>query len=176
MFNTSEWLSLSQTLAALTLGVGLLTAISLPARAQVTGSLSIQIGQPQPTVIYGSPYPATTIYGNPYPATTIYQNPSHTIYGSPISSPIPVNPITGSADNYSNSYYYPGYSTVVPNSVRGNVVNSTLLYPTVINSSVSDSVLVNPVFVNQTGYPGSYIQRSRIIYGNPGNLRINIGF
>jgi len=163
MLNKLDWLNPTSTLVPLTLSMGLLVALATPVKAQVSGSIYIQVGQPQPnTVIYSNPIPNTTIYGTPYPTNNvIYGAPNHNIYGSPIPSPVPVDPYTGQLNNKPSAYYAPSY----PNygAYPGQVTNSTLLNPTVINSSVSNSVLVNPVFVNPQGYP-TRVERSRIIY------------
>lgn len=86
------------------------------------------------------------------------------IYGSPISTPVPVNPATGTIpSNRSYDYYYsnPGYSY----PVTGRVNNSTLINPTLVNPRINDSTLINPVIVNEPVYRVPvYEQRSPIIY------------
>jgi hypothetical protein len=62
------------------------------------------------------------------------------IYGSPIPTPMPVDPATGlmpQRTNYPDYYSYP--------QVRQNVRNSTL-----INPAIRDSTLVNPVIINNS--------------------------
>ncbi|MDZ8184279.1 MAG: hypothetical protein RMX96_05370 [Nostoc sp. ChiSLP02] len=85
------------------------------------------------------------------------------IYGSPILTPMPVNPATGLTPqriDYYNNYSYPG--------VRHRVRNSTLINPTLINPTIRDSTLVNPVIINnswrRTPFSGG---RSRVIITYP---------
>ncbi|WP_138506446.1 hypothetical protein [Nostoc sp. PA-18-2419] len=85
------------------------------------------------------------------------------IYGSPIPTPMPVDPATGlmpQRTDYYNNYSYPG--------VRQRVRNSTLINPTLINPAIGDSTLVNPVIINnswrRTPFSGG---RSRVIITYP---------
>ncbi|WP_373526943.1 hypothetical protein [Nostoc sp.] len=66
------------------------------------------------------------------------------IYGSPIPTPMPVDPTTGLMPQRNNypDYYYP--------QIRQNVRNSTLINPTLINPTIRDSTLVNPVIINNS--------------------------
>ncbi|MEJ6484340.1 hypothetical protein N0Y54_24005 [Nostoc punctiforme UO1] len=80
------------------------------------------------------------------------------IYGSPIPTPMPVDPTTGlmpQRTNYPDYYSYP--------QVRQNVRNSTL-----INPAIRDSTLVNPVIINnswhRTPFSGG---RSRVFITYP---------
>jgi hypothetical protein len=61
------------------------------------------------------------------------------IYGSPIPTPMPVDPTTGLMPqrNHYRDYSYPQF--------RQNVGNSTLINPT-----IRDSTLVNPVIINNS--------------------------
>ena len=85
------------------------------------------------------------------------------IYGSPIPTPMPVNPSTGlmpshtsnSSNNDRNSYPEPYYSG------RGRVNNSTLINPTLVNPRINDSTLINPTIINDSGYYGVPIRRER---------------
>ncbi|MEH2135636.1 hypothetical protein [Nostoc sp.] len=61
------------------------------------------------------------------------------IYGSPIPTPIPVDPTTGLIPQRTN---YPNYSYP---RIRQNVRN-----PTPINPVIRDSTLVNPVIINNS--------------------------
>ncbi|MCC5647250.1 hypothetical protein LC607_30930 [Nostoc sp. CHAB 5824] len=84
------------------------------------------------------------------------------IYGSPIPTPMPVNPATGLMPQRNNypDYYYP--------QVRQRVRNSTLINPTLINPTIRDSTVVNPVIINnswrRTPFSGG---RSRVIITSP---------
>jgi hypothetical protein len=84
------------------------------------------------------------------------------IYGSPIPTPMPVDPATGLMPQRTN---YPDYSYP---QVRQNVRNSTLINPTLINPTIRDSTLVNPVIINnswrRTPFSGG---RSRVIITYP---------
>ena len=84
------------------------------------------------------------------------------IYGSPIPTPMPVDPATGLMPQRNNypDYYYP--------QLRQNVRNSTLINPTLINPTIQDSTLVNPVIINnswrRTPFSGG---RSRVFITYP---------
>lgn len=86
------------------------------------------------------------------------------IYGSPISTPMLVNPSTGTLPSNRSYDYYHSY----PDNfyrVRGRVDNSTLINPTLVNPRINDSTLINPVIVNQPVYRVPvYEERSPIIY------------
>lgn len=85
------------------------------------------------------------------------------VYGSPIPTPMPVNPSTGlmpsnttnSSNNYRNSYPEPYYSG------RGRLNNSTLINPTLVNPRINDSTLINPTILNDSGYYGVPVRRER---------------
>ncbi|MEH2066747.1 MAG: hypothetical protein V7K47_00850 [Nostoc sp.] len=84
------------------------------------------------------------------------------IYGSPIPTPMPVDPATGlmpQRTDYYN-YSYPGG--------RHRVRNSTLINPAFVNPTIRDSTLVNPVIINnswrRTPFSGG---RSRVIITYP---------
>ena len=94
------------------------------------------------------------------------------IYGSPIPTPMPVDPTTGlipQRNNFPDSYYP---QVRQPDSyypqVRQNVRNSTLINPTLINPAIRDSTIVNPVIINnswrRTPFSGG---RSRVIITYP---------
>jgi hypothetical protein len=102
------------------------------------------------------------------------QLPSSFIYGSPIGTPMPVNPISGSPNFGNNSYPNCNFGYPVP--LGGTIQNSVLINPTVINSQVYDSVLVNPTVVNQPVYGGPYYRRLPNIYNYPIRSQIQIGF
>ncbi|WGV26235.1 hypothetical protein [Halotia branconii] len=83
------------------------------------------------------------------------------IYGSPISTPMPVDPATGLMPSRTN---YPVYSYP---RVRQRVRNSTLINPTLVNPVIRDSTLVNPVIINNSRHDRPLRQRSRIILTYP---------
>ncbi len=112
--------------------------------------------------------------------------PGNYIYGSPIPTAVPVNPLTGqvySVSPYNSPVYnYRTYDPFVTPG-RGVIRNSTLINPTIINPRVSGSVLVDPVIVNSPGYPYGYggygygtYRRSPYYYNQPGGVRIRVGF
>lgn len=92
----------------------------------------------------------------------VIQSPPVTsyIYGSPIPTPMPVNPVNGllPSSNYSS---YPGYP------VRGTAVNSTLVNPVLVNPTIRNSTLVNPVIVNDQFYQTPVLRRSGVIFNYP---------
>ncbi|MFN6541058.1 MAG: hypothetical protein RM021_032585 [Nostoc sp. EkiNYC01] len=84
------------------------------------------------------------------------------IYGSPIPTPMPVDPATGLIPQRSNyyNYSYPG--------IGQNVRNSTLINPTLINPRIRDSTLVNPVIINNSWRRTPFSDgRSRVIITYP---------
>lgn len=125
-------------IAPLTIGMALISATPAPASAQSV--IVVEQGIP------GISQPPLTSY----------------IYGSPIPTPVPVNPLTGllPSSNYSS---YPASSTYYSDPVRGNVVNSTLINPTLVNPTIRNSTLINPVIVEQF-YRTPVLGRSGIIF------------
>jgi hypothetical protein len=141
--NTQRWqLNLDQVniftaIVPLTVGITLLTATTAPASAQ-------------PVVVFGQGIPFGV--SQPPPVASY-------IYGSPIPTPVPVNPMTGLVPSSTYSSY-PGYS--YPGS--GTVVNSTLINPTLVNPRIRNSTLINPVIVNDQFYRSPVLGRSGIIF------------
>ncbi|MBE9189038.1 hypothetical protein IQ230_01370 [Gloeocapsopsis crepidinum LEGE 06123] len=66
------------------------------------------------------------------------------IYGSPIPTPMPVDPVTGFSVRRTpiNSW------NSTPTRRTGTVVNSTLVNPVLVNPTIRDSTLINPVILN----------------------------
>lgn len=118
-----------------------------------------------------SPARADLIIIGGYPQ--VIQAPSSMIYGSPIPAPLPVNPETGSFTS-STSYYgvYPGsYGYGGYGRVTGGVANSTLINPTVVNSSIYNSTLINPRIIDSSRYTrrgGVRVYPRRVIRGSFG--------
>ncbi|WP_445635488.1 hypothetical protein NSTC745_00178 [Nostoc sp. DSM 114161] len=89
------------------------------------------------------------------------------IYGSPIPTPMPVNPATGLTPQRIDYYndYYNNYSYPVG---RQRVRNSTFINPTLVNPTIRNSTIVNPVIINnswrRTPFSGG---RSRVIITYP---------
>ena len=102
------------------------------------------------------------------------QGTSSFIYGSPISTPMPVNPVTGLQNFGNNSYGNCNFNYSVP--LSGTIQNSVLINPTLINSQIYDSVLVNPRIVNQPVYPSPYYGGLPNVYNYPIRSRIRMGF
>ncbi|BAY76461.1 hypothetical protein NIES25_29100 [Nostoc linckia NIES-25] len=89
------------------------------------------------------------------------------IYGSPIPTPMPVDPATGLTPQRIDYYndYYNNYSYPVGTQ---RVRNSTFINPTLVNPTIRNSTLVNPVIINnswrRTPFSGG---RSRVIITYP---------
>lgn len=93
------------------------------------------------------------------------------IYGSPIPTPVPVDPSTGllpSRPLYPTPLYpstiYPDY---YPRIRHNRFNNSTLINPTLINPTIRDSTIVNPVIINNSWRRTPFRGRSRVIITNP---------
>lgn len=99
--------------------------------------------------------------------------PTSFIYGSPIPTPVPVNPVTGQPSSLSSSGYR-DYN-VIRRPLGGMIQNSTLINPTIINSTISDSVVIDPVIINSPRSTRTTLRRSGFIYNSPGSLRIRVG-
>jgi hypothetical protein len=118
------------------LALGITTALGLtsPASAQTS------------TIIYQGT--TTTTYDN-------YRQPTVTnfIYGSPIPTPVPVNPITGQIIDSSN-YSIPlrRYRQHSYPPVRQNFTNSTFVNPVLVNPRIHNSTIINPIIVNDSYY------------------------
>ncbi|MCG6137438.1 MAG: hypothetical protein MET45_22855 [Nostoc sp. LLA-1] len=80
------------------------------------------------------------------------------IYGSPISTPMPVNPSTG---------LMPSRSTVRPNWGH----NYQRTNPILINPVIRDSTLVNPVIINNSRQHTPLRGRSRVFIKHEGHRR-----
>ncbi|PPS44752.1 hypothetical protein [Chroococcidiopsis sp. TS-821] len=106
-------------------GAALMTLPPTPVAAQ-----SVFIGQGVPSYSVSQP-----------------QNVSSFIYGSPIPTPMPVDPVTGISVRRApiNSW------SSTPTRRSGTVVNSTLINPVLVNPQIQDSTLINPVILN-SGY------------------------
>ena len=144
--NTQRWqtnwdnISIFNAILPITVGVALMTATT----ASVSAQSVIVIKQGSSPGVSQSPT------GSPF------------IYGSPIPTPIPVNPMNGLLPSPTN-YYYPARGNVYSYPMRGNVENSTLLNPVLVNPRIRDSKLINPVIVNEQGRRRRAIRRSRVI-------------
>lgn len=121
---------------------------------------------PSTSYIYGSPIPS------PVPVNPFTGQPS-SIYGNPQPTSVRVYPATGQPYSVS-PYGYPDYNSGIRRG-RGVIRDSTLVNPTVINSTISDSVLVDPVIIDSSRLPYGRQRRSGIIYNSPG-LGIRIGY
>lgn len=86
------------------------------------------------------------------------------IYGSPIPTPVPVDPTTGLSRSRSSSLYYnsdnPPRIYKRSGRSRRDIRDSILVNPTIIDSRISDSVLINPRVIDR-GY-GRVIRDSRV--------------
>ncbi|MBW4603848.1 MAG: hypothetical protein KME29_30865 [Calothrix sp. FI2-JRJ7] len=133
----------------LTLGIGATLAIASPSFAQST-------------IIYQR----TNTYDNyTYPHVTQY------IYGSPIPTPYPVNPIGGQSlfppktnlfeqnptnslfpNNPSNNILFPEVRVYRRPHVRQYVNESTLVNPVLVNPNIRNSTIINPTIINNPYY------------------------
>lgn len=145
-------ISFNIALVSVGLGMALLTATT-PAFAQMT-TKSIRVPYRSGVVVERGYYGGVTQRAGAAPY----------IYGSPISTPMLVNPATGTLPSNRGYDYYNSYP-VNSYPVRGRVDNSTLINPTLVNPRINDSTLINPVIVNEPVYRVPvYEQRSPIIY------------
>ncbi|MBE9200284.1 MULTISPECIES: hypothetical protein [unclassified Nodularia (in: cyanobacteria)] len=84
------------------------------------------------------------------------------IYGSPISTPMPVDPATGLIPRRSDRDYH-SYPVVSPMPNFGS--NPTLINPTLINPVIRNSILVNPGIINHNSQyfrPTPFRERTRV--------------
>jgi hypothetical protein len=68
------------------------------------------------------------------------------IYGSPISTPIPVNPATGLPPKHNYNLYPQGRSPYPRGGYK--IIDSTIVNPVLINPQIRNSTVINPVIVN----------------------------
>lgn len=112
-----------------------------------------------------------------YQRTTTYDNYPQYIYSSPISTPYPVNPITGQIINNNNSLFpyrtHSLFDTLPTNSffpaspntnslfpqrvyrhphVREYINDSTLVNPVLVNPNIRNSTIINPTIINNPSY------------------------
>ncbi|MBD0263579.1 MAG: hypothetical protein ICV78_12890 [Tolypothrix sp. Co-bin9] len=156
-----NWLGLGSALA-------LMSATIAPAAAEQVividgGGISIGVNQPRVrgnSIYYNQPrVRGNSIYYNN--SIRVNQPPTfgNFIYGSPIPTPIPVNPSTGLIPSHSNYYYsHP--------RIRQNVRNSTFVNPVLVNPTIRNSTLINPTIVRDSSRR-SPVRRSRVIYNYP---------
>jgi hypothetical protein len=127
----NNWGKVVTTAALLPLGMALVTAISKPAAAQSTIIIDGGYNYPNNGYYY-PPSPSQQPTGSPF------------VYGSPIPTPVPVDPNTGLTPRNNNTYSYP----VDPNPLGNRVQNSTIVNPVLVNPKIRDSTIVNPVIVD----------------------------
>ncbi|GAB1540267.1 hypothetical protein NUACC21_29360 [Scytonema sp. NUACC21] len=87
------------------------------------------------------------------------------IYGSPIPTPIPVNPVTGLTPNHSQNLYPQGYYSYPQG--RYKIIDSTIVNPVLVNPQIRNSTLVNPVIVKDGPYHYSPYYRRVSPYHSP---------
>jgi hypothetical protein len=90
---------------------------------------------------------------NPQPITGSF------IYGSPIPTPMPVNPSTGLMPSNSD-YFYP--------QIRQKIQDPALVNRIFVNPTIQNSTLVNPVIVNTSEHRRPLKRRSRVLIQNIG--------
>ncbi|TVP55109.1 MAG: hypothetical protein EA343_25295 [Nodularia sp. (in: Bacteria)] len=101
------------------------------------------------------------------------------IYGSPISTPMPVDPATGLMPRGSNNDRdYHSYPVVRPRPNLGSnptLINPTLINPTLINPVIRNPTLVNPGMINNNSqYPRPTPLRRRSAGSNASRTRVRI--
>jgi hypothetical protein len=141
-------INLKKIVTPLGLGLTLWGVLSLPAKADRV----IIINQPSSSYPHYPRYPR-------YPRYPYYQNPNPSgnfIYGSPISTPIPVNPYTGHSTINQNNY---------PNQNRIN-------YP--YNNRNNRVIYYNNSPYNQGYYTPN--TGSSFYYNSSGGMYLNIGY
>jgi hypothetical protein len=77
------------------------------------------------------------------------------IYGSPIPTPMPVDPVTGLMPNRSIYNTYP--------KLHQNIQDNVLVNPVLVNPKIRNSTLINPVIVKDSWYHDKLIQQPIII-------------
>lgn len=99
-------------------------------------------------------YQRTTTYDSYQPPTV-----TNFIYGSPIPTPVPVNPYTGAIINSnidsSSSSLYPQVRVYRQNRVyrhprvHQHINNSTLVNPVLVNPRIRNSTIIHPTIINK---------------------------
>ncbi|MDJ0737847.1 MAG: hypothetical protein QNJ47_27950 [Nostocaceae cyanobacterium] len=84
---------------------------------------------------------------------------SNFIYGSPISTPIPVNPRTGLIPRRSINYSYP-YSY---RQRRRKLRNSTIVNPVLVNPRIRKSRVISPRIIRNSRHRRPWRNNTRII-------------
>ncbi len=135
-----------------------LTFLALGVSATLTGTLTMAspASAQSSTIIYQR----TTTYDNYHEPTVIYQHRrnydrkpyvTNFIYGSPISTPVQVNPYTGQVIQGSDNFHHNSYSqrrVIVQPRMRRYIRNSTLVNPILINPNIRKSTIINPRILN----------------------------
>lgn len=153
--------SFSTVIVPLGLGMALLSATT-PAFAQSMTTKSIRV--PYESGVRVNSRSPVLIERGYYGGVSQPTEAAPYIYGSPIPTPMPVNPSTGLMPNHRSDNYYYSYP-VNSYPVRGRVNNSTLINPILVNPRINDSTLINPVIVDEPVYRVPvYERRSPIIY------------
>jgi hypothetical protein len=116
----------------------------------------------QSTIIIDGGYYPNDGYSYPnqryYPPRNQQPQAAPFVYGSPIPTPVPVDPNTGLIPR-NNTYSRPVYS----DPYRSRVRDSTIINPVLVNPRIKDSTIVNPVIVDEprSEVPGGgYYRRS----------------
>ena len=144
-----NWLGLSSALALISYTIAPVAA----EQVIIIDGGGISIGVNQPRVNDDSIYDGNSIRVN-QPRVNSF------IYGSPIPTPIPVDPTTGLIPNSTSDYSY-SYPRM-----RQNVINSTFVNPVLVNPTIRESTLINPVIVRDSWRRAPF-GRSRVIYNYP---------
>jgi hypothetical protein len=158
---SSKLSSYTSNLIFLALGV----SATLTATLTITSPASAQSS----TIIYQRTTTYDNYHNNYHEPRVIYQHrrnydrKPHTtnfIYGSPISTPVPVNPYTGQVIQRNGNFYhhsYPQRRVIVQPRVRRYIKDATLVNPILVNPNIHNSTIINPRNLNP----------HRHYYGNP---------
>jgi hypothetical protein len=150
MLNKQSWCGWDRasitiaTIVPITLGMALLNVKTAPASAQSVFERGMTSSPNRVPLQSG-----VVVEQGFYPNVRQPSNAAPFVYGSPIATPVPVNPATGVIPSNTNIYSYPN-SYSYP--VRTRVDNSTLVNPVLVNPRIRDSTVVNPVIVNDPVY------------------------
>ncbi|PAX60601.1 hypothetical protein [Brunnivagina elsteri] len=156
---SSKLSSRTSNLIFLALGV----SATLTATLTMTSPASAQSS----TIIYQR----TTTYDNYHEPSVIYQHTqtserdfqpyvTNFIYGSPISTPFPVNPYNGQIIQGNDNFYHNSYSqrrVIIQPRVRRYIKDTTLINPIFFNPNIRNSTIINPRILNPHHH----------YYGNP---------
>jgi hypothetical protein len=163
---SSKLSSYTSNLIFLALGVSATLTITSPASAQSSTIIyqrtttydNYHDNYHEPTVIYQRSYDNRSLMPSEYRDRKPY--PTNFIYGSPISTPVQVNPYTGQVIQDSDNFHHKYNSqrrVIVQPRMRRYIKGTTLVNPILVNPNIRNSTIINPRILNPY----------RHYYGNP---------